>query len=234
MDSVDKPNLTSFESLGLTKPKEAAAQPKLGQEDFMKLMLTQMNNQDPFKPMEDGEFLTQMAQFSAVSGLKDIKESFASLSDSLKSSHALQASSMVGRKVLVPGNVTNLPEQGELKGAVELPASTNDLKIHIFDAKGELADTIDMGNQQQGLVHFKWNGMEKIKTEDGIETSDKRFEAGNYTIKAEVLVDDKKQAVSPLVVDSVESVSLGANGQGMTLNLAQGGGTTMGQVKQIF
>ena len=163
MESVDKPNLTSFESLGLTKPKEGPAQPKLGQEDFMKLMLTQMNNQDPFKPMEDGEFLTQMAQFSAVSGLKDIKDSFASLSDSLKSSHALQASSMVGRKVLVPGDVTSLAEQGDLKGAIDLPASSSNVKIHIYDAKGELADTIDMGNQQQGLVHFKWNGLEKIK-----------------------------------------------------------------------
>ena len=89
MDSINKGHTTSFESLGLTQPKKSVPgqasgstepgsqingkQANLGQEDFMKLMLTQMNKQDPFKPMEDGEFLSQMAQFSAVSGLKEIK-----------------------------------------------------------------------------------------------------------------------------------------------------------------
>ncbi|MDH5572604.1 MAG: hypothetical protein OEY89_12630, partial [Gammaproteobacteria bacterium] len=94
--------------------------------------------------------------------------------------------------------------------------------------------TIDMASQQQGIVNFKWDGLKKVVTEDGVKATDERFEAGNYTIKAEMLAENKMQAVSSMVVDSVESVSLGVNGQGMTLNLAQGGGTTMSQVKQIF
>ncbi len=236
MENVNKANVTSFESLGLTKTakQQAAEQPKLGQEEFMKLMLTQMNNQDPFKPMEDGEFLTQMAQFSAVSGLKDIKESFASLSDSLKSSHALQASSMVGRKVLIPGEVAKLMPQGELSGAVELPASTSNLKIHILDAKGQEVKTLDMGSQNKGMVNFKWDGMKQSLDAEGELVNDGRAEAGNYTVKAEMLVDGKQQALKTLVLDSVESVSLGANAQGMTLNLANGGSTVMSSVKQIF
>ncbi|MCW9023754.1 MAG: flagellar hook assembly protein FlgD [Gammaproteobacteria bacterium] len=235
MDSVDKSKLTSFESLGLTKPKEGPqAQAKLGQEDFMKLMLTQMNSQDPFKPMEDGEFLSQMAQFSAVSGLKDIKDSFASLSDSLKSSHALQASSMVGRKVLIPGDTAKLPDVGELKGAINLPGSTAELSIQIMDSQGQLVDTINMGSQQQGIVDFKWDGKKRITNEEGEVNESSRMDAGNYRVKAEMIVDGKKQAAPTMVIDSVESVSLGANSQGMTLNLAQGGATKMSNVKQIF
>lgn len=236
MENINKSSPTSFESLGLTKtPKQQAQeQPRLGQEEFMKLMLTQMNNQDPFKPMEDGEFLTQMAQFSAVSGLKDIKESFASLSDSLKSSHALQASSMVGRKVLVPGDVAQLSAQGEISGAVELPMSSSNLKVHIMDSQGQEVKTLDMGSQPKGMVNFKWDGMQQSINEEGELEDDGRAVAGNYTIKAEIVADGKQQAVKTLVVDSVESVSLGANAQGMTLNLANGGAAAMSSIKQIF
>ncbi|MGM0679725.1 MAG: flagellar hook capping FlgD N-terminal domain-containing protein, partial [Pseudomonadota bacterium] len=184
MDSINKGNATSFESLGLTQPKKSAPgqqqatgssesdsqingkQANLGQEDFMKLMLTQMNQQDPFKPMEDGEFLSQMAQFSAVSGLKEIKDSFSTLTDSLKSNHALQASSMVGRKVLIPGDKAVLPEGGELKGAVDLPTSTGDLKVSIYDASGELVHKIDKGSQSQGIVNFSWDGKGAVSDTD--------------------------------------------------------------------
>lgn len=236
MENINKSSVASFESLGLTKTvkQQAAEQPKLGQEEFMKLMLTQMNNQDPFKPMEDGEFLTQMAQFSAVSGLKDIKDSFASLSDSLKSSHALQASSMVGRKVLIPGEVAKLLPQGKITGAVELPMSSSNLKIHIMDSRGQEVKTLDMGSQSQGMVNFNWDGMKQNLNEEGDLEDDGRAEAGNYTIKAEIVADGKQQSVKTLVLDSVESVSLGANAQGMTLNLANGDATAMSSVKQIF
>ncbi len=236
MENINKSSATSFESLGLTKTKKQQAKdkPHLGQEQFMKLMLTQMKNQDPFKPMADGEFLTQMAQFSAVSGLKDIKESFASLSDSLKSSYALQASSMVGRKVLIPGNIAKLSPEGEINGAVKLPVSSSNLKIHILDAKGQEVKTLDMGSHSKGLVHFKWDGEKQSLNKEGELENAGRAAAGNYTIKAEIIADGKQQSVKTMVVDSVESVSLGANAQGMTLNLANGGAKAMSSVKQIF
>ena len=105
MDSVNKPNMNVLESLGLAKSKPKMEEQKLGQEDFIKLMTTQMNHQDPMKPMENGDFLSDMAQFSTVAGLKEIKDSFNNLATSLQSSQALQASSMVGRTVLIPGSI---------------------------------------------------------------------------------------------------------------------------------
>ncbi|MEX2365595.1 MAG: flagellar hook assembly protein FlgD [Pseudohongiellaceae bacterium] len=250
MDSVNKGNAPSFESLGLSqanKPRQApngsgqaagskvgGEQPKLGQEDFMKLMLTQMNQQDPFKPMEDGEFLSQMAQFSAVSGLKEIKESFGSLTESLKSNHALQASSMVGRKVMIPGDKAVLPESGELKGAVDLPASTSELKISVYDSTGELMQRIDKGSQSQGIVNFSWDGKRAAGGTDNEEGVSQRSPAGNYTIKAEMVVDGETQSVEPMVMDNVESVSIGKQGQGITLNLANGGSRSMSDVREIM
>lgn len=255
MDSINKGNAPSFESLGLTKPrkptqapgngdqasssKPADKQAKLGQEDFMKLMLTKMNQQDPFKPMEDGEFLSQMAQFSAVSGLKDIKESFNTLSESLKSNHALQASSMVGCKVMIPGNKAMLPESGELHGAVELPVSTSGLKISIYDDSGELVHQIDKGSQKQGTVNFSWDGERSAsasdsKSEQGASDASGQSPAGVYSIKAEFQADGKSQSAETMVIDNVESVSIGKQGQGITLNLANAGSKSMGDVREIM
>lgn len=253
MDSVNKGNVTSFESLGLSranKPNQAQAngdnaasskvggqQAKLGQEDFMKLMLTKMNQQDPFKPMEDGEFLSQMAQFSAVSGLKDIKDSFNTLSESLKSNHALQASSMVGRKVMIPGDTAMLPESGELQGAVDLPVSTSGLKISIFDDSGELVHQIDKGSQQQGTVNFSWDGKRSVadsESKQGTSDAAEQSPAGVYSIKAEIEVDGKSQSAETMVIDNVESVSIGKQGQGITLNLANAGSKSMSDVREIM
>ena len=234
MNDLDKANVTSFESLGLTKPKQPPKTPKLGQEDFMKLMMTQMNNQDPFKPMEDGEFLSQMAQFSAVSGLKDIKDSFLSLTDSLKSNQALQASSMVGRKVLVPGTKSTLAAQGEFLGAVDLPANTGNLTLKITNKAGELVHKVEMGEQAAGIVHFNWDGMTKAAANDQKEATSQRAPQGEYNVHAEIEIDGESQNVDTLIVDKVDSVSLGSNGQGITLNLANAGSAGLSTVKQIM
>lgn len=233
MNNVDKPGVTSFESLGLTKPKKGPGQPKLGQEDFMKLMTTQLNNQDPFKPMENGDFLTQMAQFSAVSGLKDIKDNFKVLTDAMTSNQALQASTLVGRQVLVPGETNTLPDKGMMQGAVDLPASTSNLSIKVIDANGELVHTIDMGSQKEGMVNYQWDGMKTVTANDGSE-SQQRLASGQYKLIAEMEVEGKPQAIDALIIDKVDSVSLGKQGQGMTLNLANSGSSKLADIRQLM
>jgi len=234
MDNVDKTGVTSFESLGLTKANQGPKKVNLGQEDFMKLMLTQMNHQDPTKPMENGEFLTQMAQFSVVSGLKDIKDNFKVLSEAMQSNQALQASSLVGKRVMVPGKTNTLPDKGEMKGAAELPVSSGNLTVKIISQSGELVHSIEMGSQQEGLVNFSWDGNTLVSDPDGGPATKQRMAAGKYNLIAEIEVEGKPQAVNTLVVDRVDSVSLGKQGQGMTLNLANSGSARLADLKQIM
>lgn len=225
MDSVNKPNMQALESLGLTKPKKAAAEQKLGQEDFIKLMTTQMNHQDPMKPMENGDFLSDMAQFSTVSGLKEIKDAFNGLASSLKSSQALQASSMVGRKVLVPGSMAALSEGTPMKAGVELDSNVSDLKVSIMNDKGALVKEITLGNKQAGVAHFSW---------DGMLSADKKAMSGNYSISAIANVDGKSESLKTLISDTVQSVSLGQGGQGVSLSLANAGSAGLADVKEIL
>lgn len=225
MDSVSKPNMQVLENLGLTKPKQAGTEQKLGQEDFIKLMTAQMNHQDPMKPMENGDFLSEMAQFSTVSGLKEIKDAFNGLATSLKSSQALQASSMVGRTVLVPGSMSTFSEGTPMKAAVDLETNVSDLKISIMDDKGALVKEIDLGNKAAGVIHFSW---------DGMLGQDKKAMSGNYSIRAIGMVDGKSESLSTLISDTVQSVSLGTGGQSVSLTLANAGSAGLADVKEIL
>jgi len=225
MDSVNKPNMNVLESLGLSKPKQAMKEQKLGQEDFIKLMTTQMNHQDPMKPMENGDFLSDMAQFSTVSGLKEIKDAFNNLATSLKSSQALQASSMVGRKVLIPGSMSTLSEGTPMKGAVVLDTNVSDLKVGILNDKGALVKEINLGNKAAGVAHFSW---------DGMLSADKKAMSGNYSIRAIGMVDGKSESLKTLISDTVQSVSLGSGGQSVSLTLANAGSAGLADVKEIL
>lgn len=225
MDSINKPNSAVLENLGLAKPKEGMKEQKLGQDDFIKLMTTQMNHQDPMKPMENGDFLSDMAQFSTVSGLKEIKESFNSLASSLKSSQALQASSMVGRKVLIPGAKTSFSESSPMRGAVELKTSASDLKVNILDDKGTLVKEIDLGSKAPGVVHFSW---------DGETVGNKKAVPGVYSVQAVGSVEGKTESFNTLITDTVQSVSLGLGGQGVKLTLANAGSAGLADVKEIL
>ena len=73
---------------------------KLGQQDFLRLMVAQIQNQDPMQPQMNGEFLSQLAQFSTNDGVAKMQESLQQMATSLQSNQALQASALVGRKVL--------------------------------------------------------------------------------------------------------------------------------------
>ena len=155
MNVNDQSAASLYEQLNLTKPPERTVKnDRLGQEEFLSLMTTQLQNQDPFKPLENGDFIAQMAQFGTVSGIESLQKSFESLSTSLTSNRALEASVMVGRSVLVPSTHNNLVAGEPMKGAIDLPAAAGELTLKITNEKGELVATRVMGPQQKGLVNL--------------------------------------------------------------------------------
>jgi len=224
MDSVKDNNAIAFERLGLAGTKEGPQSAKLGQEAFLELMMTQLKNQDPFKPMESGEFLSQIAQFSSVTGIQDLQSSFSTLSSSLTSNQALQASSLVGRTVLVPQQTALLGEGGSISGTVDLPSSTPELVLNIHDPSGQLVRRISLGQQADGQIPFAW---------DGRNDAGNPVPAGIYQVSATALVGGEPVAVEALTNARVDSVTLGRSGEGITLNLAGLGSLALSEVRQI-
>ena len=149
-------DVNTLTELGLSRPTATPAQSqsqgKLNQEAFLELMIAQFQNQDPFKPMENGDFLGQMAQFGTVSGIEELNQSFSTIAGSLYSDQALQASGLIDRTVLVSSDAGLLPGQGSLSGAVDLATSSGSLAVQVTDANGELVRRMDLGTQPSGLA----------------------------------------------------------------------------------
>jgi len=208
-------------ALGLSPPQENERE-QLGQEEFLNLMVTQLKNQDPFKPLESGEFLGQLAQFGTVSGLAELKTSFAGLASSLISNQALQAATLVGRAALVPSERALFEGNGPVAGAVELPDASNAVRVEIRDAAGELVRRIDLGARSAGLARFEWDGA----TDDGSAAS-----AGTYSVAAMYQTEDETVAADTLITAPVESVVFGANG--FAVQLRGLGEVPFGAVREI-
>jgi flagellar basal-body rod modification protein FlgD len=196
----------------------------LGQAEFLNLMVAQLKSQDPFSPMQNGEFISQMAQFSSVTGLAELNQSFENLANSLQSNQALQASSLVGRSVLVPSAVGTLPVGGNLTGSVDLPTSSGSVGVNIQDASGQVIRRLELGSQSAGDVYFNWDGVR----DDGTTAS-----PGRYFISADAGINGNTSALETLVSSSVSSVTLGKGGNGMTLNLADGNIVDFASVREI-
>src|SRR5262245_27745526 len=136
-------------------PEEAAAaraanaavakKSELNQEDFLTLMITQLKNQDPFKPMDPAQYVGQLAQFSSVSGLADMNKQISALTTSLRGNQVLDGASLIGRTVVAPGNDIYLPEaDGKPRGpqgVVTVPAGASSVQLVVRDSAGVLVKT---------------------------------------------------------------------------------------------
>ncbi|PDH54398.1 MAG: flagellar biosynthesis protein FlgJ [alpha proteobacterium MED-G10] len=148
--------------LGVKTQDEAqkpANKNSLGQEDFLKLMTTQLQNQDPFAPMDNGDFIAQMAQFSTVTGITEINSNLTNLGSKLEPNRVATAAQFLGHSVLVPGQVVSPDDKGEIHGVVDLPAYSNDVGLTFTNPSGEIVHSINLGSQEKGLVGFSWENI---------------------------------------------------------------------------
>ena len=192
-----------FEKLGISKAIDAkqANSDSLGQSDFLKLMTTQLQNQDPFAPMDYGDFIAQMAQFSTVTGIGEVNSSLGKLVDKFDQGRIATAANLLGHSVLVPGSVSRPDENGELHGVLDLPQATSMAKIIISDAdSGEELNVMDLGPQAAGMVGFSWKNIP-----EEIQNSNRRIQ-----INATINFGDGPQELNPSVYARVLSASIGS------------------------
>jgi flagellar basal-body rod modification protein FlgD len=203
----------------------AAAGATLGGTNFLTLMLAQLKNQDPTSPVDSNQFLNQLASLSTVQGITQLNTSFGSLSTSLVSSQALQASSLLGHQALVSSTTANLTANGSVSGAVDVPQTTSQAVVNISDSSGALVRQINLGAQSTGLANFSWDG----KLQDGSQAA-----AGQYTLSAQFAgATSGATAASTYVNGVVQSVTMGAGQTGLTLNVSGLGSVPFSGVKQI-
>lgn len=189
---------------------------------FLKLLVTQMKNQDPLNPLDNAEVTSQMAQLSTVSGIEKLNATLQAMSSSFASTQSLQAASMIGRSVLAPGKVLQL-QNGSAVGGFALTQPVDSAEVKIKDAAGNVLQSVNMGSQQAGNVMFQWDGV----TDGGATAAN-----GTYTFEVSAVLGGQKVAAEALALSKVGSVSLDASG--VMLNTDLLGSVDISKVKQIF
>lgn len=217
-------NIPGLRSIYDTSAEDKKNNEELGQNEYLELMTTQLANQDPFEPMDNADFLAQIAQFSTVNGVNDLVTESKKLSNNLLSSQALQATNLIGRQVLVNHNQGHLPEEGSLLGAVQLDSSASDVAVNVFNDGGDLLGRVELGAQQSGLVPFNW---------DGTTIAGQRAPSGRYRIEVEATYGNTTESITPQVVDQVRSLTIDGVGREMLVELENLGTVSFSQVNQI-
>ncbi|SDU17349.1 flagellar hook assembly protein FlgD [Halopseudomonas salegens] len=198
---------------------------ELGKNEFLELLVAQMNNQDPLSPQENGEFIAQMAQFSTVEGIENLNKSMESLLGGYQSSQALQASSLVGRSVTVPTSQAMVDTSEGLTGELVLNQPSQVVRVSVYDDAGSLVANINMGAQEAGLHKFTW---------DGKDGEGNVMPPGRYKFEANAVLEGENKQLATLLPANVDSVSLGMGKDGgMVLNLSGLGSMELSEVFSI-
>ena len=199
---------TTLTNLGINRTTSSAVastassgSAQLGQSDFLKLMTAQLQNQDPFAPVDNTQMVAQMAQFSSVAGIGDINTTLKAIQDKLSGSSPSDALAYVGRTVLTEGATAYGRASGGLAGAVELDGDATDVKVSIKDANGQVLDTLSLGGQKAGTVSYDWDG----KTAAGDDAGSGPFTVSVAAANQAATVDARNLVWAPVAAVSLPS-----------------------------
>lgn len=222
MSTINGTGQNVFDKINQNNQSEAQKAKGQGDESqmFMKLMIAQLQNQDPTSPADTTDFMQQISSMTMVESMTGLTRTVENMSNSLLSSQAaLQASAMVGRNAYVKTDVGILEEGRAVRGMVPLATSVSDLRVSVYDAGGNLVDAVNMGTKGAGEHNFAWAGLD--------------LGPGKYRIVAEARQGDGGyQPVESYIAHTVNSVTLGQNGIGMKVN-TDGGSVGINDVRQI-
>ena len=190
-------NVTSSTATGgsTAAKTDSANDAAASQDRFLKLLVAQLNNQDPMNPLDNAQMTSQIAQINTVTGIQQLNDTVKGLVGQFAAQQMMQGASMVGREVLVEGNgLARDAEKGEATGAFDLGGSAASVKIQVLDANGKEVGTLDMGALAAGRYHFAWDAS------DHAGTGPLRFKVlaanGETAVAATALTQDKVSAVS--------------------------------------
>jgi flagellar basal-body rod modification protein FlgD len=201
---------------GLTAALSSSGSSEAGGADrFLKLLVTQLQNQDPLNPMDNAELTSQMAQINTVTGIENLNKSVQSMHASFVQMQALQGASLVGRDVTVDGNQLTAKD-GMLEAGYSLSGPADTVQVDILNAAGSVVDTIQLGAQDSGRHGFEWDASQVADT-------------SGYTFRVSARLGSAEVSSQPLMLDRVNSVGLDGS-SGLVLTLERSGSVPYGDV----
>ena len=196
----------------------------LGKDSFMKLLLTELQYQDPTSPMDSGKILTQTSQLATLESADNTNKAMAKLVGQLNSSQDYNAISAIGKMASLGTNTISLPKSGGAQFDVYFPDKIASGTLSIKDTSGNVVKTVDLSNQagNSGNLSFNW---------DGKDASDKTLPAGSYSVTADYTDDAGVAKKTQYGIYPVDSVKYDAGEVTMKLGNSY---VPMNKIKEFF
>jgi flagellar basal-body rod modification protein FlgD len=190
---------------------------QINETDFLQLISTQLQNQDPLQPTDPSQFLGQLEGLSEVSSLQ-------SMQSAMSAQQVTSGASLLGQSVLAPGSTATLASGGSIAGAVNAPSGATSLQVSIANSSGVPVTSFQVTPAGSGMTTFSWNGA---------TSSGSTAPAGQYTVSVNATVNGASQSVAPMVVTQVQSVTIDPTTQQLDLN-TNGGTVPLSSVVTIL
>ncbi|XBS68378.1 flagellar hook assembly protein FlgD [Acerihabitans sp. KWT182] len=196
------------------------------QNQFLSLLVAQMQNQDPTDPMDNSQLTSQLAQISTLNGIENLNTTLGSISGQITTSQSLQADTLVGHGVMIDGTSLVVGSDGSTTPfGIDLDSASTDTTVTITDSTGKEVRTVDLGAQTAGAHSFTW---------DGTDDSGTAVAAGTYTVSATSTASGGGTVTTtPLEYAEVYGVSTDSSGD-TELNLGLTGNVTLDKIVQII
>jgi len=219
-------NVSGAINAAIATTSQDASTKKTAAEDmetrFLTLLMTQLKNQDPLNPTDANQMTAQLSQISTVSGIEKLNASMDKLLASYSSTQNMQAAAMIGKMVLIAGNVLELGAEGAI-GGISLDAAAERVTVTIKDASGKVVQTQELGKQASGVMSFMWDG----QSDAGAD-----LPAGNYTFNVDAGNGDTAVKSATLAAGTVSALSL--TKEGVLLQLPNNKSVAYGDILQIM
>jgi flagellar basal-body rod modification protein FlgD len=221
-------NNSSSSSSSSSSNVNSALSSTMTQADFLKLMTAQLQAQDPTNPVDNSQFVSQMAQFSQLSATQqldtDLQTMSSNVTSNMQTSQVLSSANLVNRDVLVPAGSVTYDGTDAVKGAINVTAASSPT-VQVLDGSGNVVRTIALGAQSAGLAQFSW---------DGKDDSGNAVAKGTYTLQASSAAGSAGTSLDTYVSGTVTGVGYGGSTLGTYLQVTGVGGVPLSQVAQIL
>lgn len=214
-----------MERISNTQPTGSASGKKeLGQDDFLMLLTTQMQNQDPSKPMDPSSFITDLTQMSQLESTNKMQATMEEVSLGFKNLQVLQGSSLIGKSVEAVASSFSLQKNESQDFGLDSPEFLENVKIDITDKLGNPVKTISIGNTPQGLKNIEWDGLNNVGDP---------ADSGDYTLSAYgENSDGETVSINTIIPTKISSINV-KDGGNISLTLANGETTELNSVRRI-
>lgn len=193
--------------------------PAAMQDRFLKLLVAQLNNQDPMNPLDNAQMTTQMAQINTVTGLQQLNLTMQTMAEQFTTMQQIQGISMIGRSVLAQGNQLSVTN-GVAKGQFDLAEAATDVRVDIVTPGGVVVGSVDLGAQDKGNGTFEWDAS--------------KYQGDVSSLRFQVAASTKDGAVQATPLAQAKVVSTGSSAGALTLTLDNGSTVNYADIRGVL